>query len=111
MSVPREEKRAQSTLDSWLQASCGRLSRLKTGGRRTMITRRWPPALCAVISFIGFACLAERPAGLAAAAPTQQKKAAAPAKGGATAKTGATAPHTGIPQKNPIAPTDESLKA
>src|SRR5712691_7009608 len=72
-----------------------------------MTTSRWPPGLCAVMTFIGFACVAER----SAAALMQQKKAAPPAKTGAIAKTGATAPRTGIPQKNPIAATDDSLKA
>ena len=72
-----------------------------------MTTRRWPPALCAVMTFIGFACVAER----SAAALMQQKKAAPPAKAGAIAKTGATAPRTGIPQKDPIAAIDDSLKA
>jgi mono/diheme cytochrome c family protein len=68
-------------------------------------TRRWPPALCAVITFIGLAFITGGLNGLSAAGIAQQKKGAAPAT------TGATAPRTGIPPKSPVAASEESVKA
>ena len=68
-------------------------------------TSRWPPALCAVTTFVGLACITGGPSGLSAAGMTQQKK------GAAIATTGATAPKAGIPQKSPVAASEASLKA
>ena len=67
-------------------------------------TRRWPPALRVVTTFIGLAIVTSGLADRSAAGMAQPKKRAAPT-------TGATAPRTGIPQKSPVAATDASLKA
>ena len=67
-------------------------------------TRRWPPALCAVITFIGVVRITGGLAGLSAAGMVQRK-------GSAPASTGATAPRTGIPAKSPVAASEASLKA
>ena len=68
-------------------------------------TRRWPPALCAVMILIGVALIVGGLAEPSAAGMMQQKKGAAPAT------TGAKAPKTRIPQKSPVAASEASLKA